>query len=72
MLLMGADLPYWRDDYLDFVALEIRYLYRHAVRLGKTQLERLLGGAFTRGSSEFAENRGYVVLDCPHRNEQSC
>ena len=62
LLLMGADLPYWRGDYLDFVAP--RTDTDKGSDIGKAQLERLLGGAFTRGGAEFDENRGYVVLDC--------
>ena len=40
--------------------------------MGEAQVERLLRSAFARGGAEFAEDRGYVVLDGPDRNEQAC
>ena len=49
-----------------------RHLCRHAVGMGEAQLERLLGSTFACGGAEFAEDRGYVVLDGPDRDEQAC
>ncbi len=39
--------------------------------MGKARLKRLLGSALARSGAEFAEDRGYVVLDRPSRNEQA-
>ena len=55
---MGADLPYWRGDYLDFVAPKMPLPIPIRGPTWKTQLERLLGCALTRGGAEFAENCG--------------
>ena len=65
---MGADLPYWRGDYLDFA---VRYRDRYPVWLGQAQPPRLIGSALAGGDAEFAEDRGYVMFDGSHRNEQA-
>src|SRR5512132_510964 len=65
---MGADLPYWPDDYLDFAG---RYGYRHAVGVGEAQPPGLLGGGLAGCRAEFAEDCRHVVLYSPDRYEQA-
>ena len=70
--LMGADLPYWRDDYLDFVAprsatyTDTRSdLVRPSLSASSAAPLRVVAPSLPR----IADTWCSTVL---HRNEQSC